>query len=129
KRALIALSALPVRAHIDNNESGVGEASCDDTTVNDAAALAGVVSCIGEHGYAVGDGDFKTWSKKVARKSVIAHYTHKKDVAALARTATLVWRNAACAGEGSEAVFAVTKDATGALKVSTVFTVAIFCGE
>lgn len=130
KPALIALTALPFRYETTSDAADLADESgvfCKNSTITDAANLGPPLDCLREYG-SLGYGDFKPWSKKIARHSFIAR-SHKKDLRAIDKTATLVTRDQDCAGQGQETLFAVTKDPDGTMKVAAVFTFSYFCGE
>lgn len=132
KPALLALTAVPFRYETSSDTEDLDSQDgsgvfCKYSTITDPGDLGPPLACL--RGYAsLGEGDFKPWSKKIARHSSIA-YSHKKDIRALEKTATLVTRDQPCAGQGQETLFAVTKDADGKMKVAAVYTFSYFCGE
>jgi len=129
KPALIALTAVPFRYETASDAEDIADESgvfCKNSTITAAGDLGPPLECLRSYG-SLGYGDFKPWSKKIARDSFIAR-SHKKDLRAM-KTATLVTRDQACAGQGQETLFAVTRDTDGTLKVAAVYTFSYFCGE
>jgi hypothetical protein len=120
--AAMALSAWPFHAAYYSD----GETGCPATVTTDEASTSTALQCLG--GNLIADGKMKPWSKKIAKQIGIP-YIHKKDLRALAKSATLVMVETECAGVGNQVVFAVVKDKAGALKVSAALGLQTFCGE
>jgi hypothetical protein len=117
----IALTAVPFHAAAYNEP----EPGCAYTATTDAATTAAALRCL--IGNVAIDGAPKAWTKKMFKANGLP-YRHKKELRALAKTATLLMQEE-CAGEGDQTVFAVIKDKDGTLKVAALLTQHIFCGE
>jgi hypothetical protein len=102
------------------------DAACPESTASDPAAIRKALDCLRQKVHK--DGTLRAWTAKRAKANGLAHI-YKKQLAALARTATLVVLDQDCEGTFNEVILATVKDDAAAVKVSAALSMHGACGE
>jgi hypothetical protein len=105
---------------------GPDPAPCPSATATDARSLGVVLTCLG--GVLSTAGSFAEWTPKRAKPQGMAR-AYKQQLAAWARTGTVVELEQPCEGVFNDVLFATVKDDRGAVKIAAVLSVHGECGE
>ncbi|MDB4959079.1 MAG: hypothetical protein JWO36_6648 [Myxococcales bacterium] len=121
--AAVALTATTMYA-VAYDDDG---AKCAETTATAPAAITKTLTCLRQH--VAPSGKPKIWTRKSALHLSGPLLRHAKQIAALAKSATVVELDDGCDGMESWVVLAVTKDAKNVARVSAVLAQHMTCGE
>lgn len=102
-------------------------AKCGQATATTAAAIGKALACL--HGNIDPSGRLGVWTKKSGLHLWGPLAAHRKQLEALAKTATLVEFHDGCDGNESWVIVAVTRDAKNAARVSAVLSEHMACSE
>ena len=124
--AALALTGATLFSFVADDSGDGCKATSSTTPVARVVALA----CVRK--YLRGTESLVAWPKKYPKLNAGPLRTHKKRIAALAKTATLLYQHDQCAGQGGDTIIAVVmekKDDVETPKVAAVFVQDVFCGE